>query len=749
MKYFLLLSAILALPFISAQDLGNVPFDPDAVIEENIEQPFMTGDIIASLYQTWTGKRVIVSKAAQGEQISFIQKGPLTYRQAADLLEKAILLEDLVFVPSGPNEVKLVQATQGRKVGGVPVIIQEFGLPDGEQLVTYVMTLNYISPEEALTILTSIISQISEKGSIVAVPNASALIITENSALIRTLINIKNRIDIPQERSTRQIATLSHADAEIVAEQVQKIIDFGNEQKSNFENNSNPPPENVDVRVDAPDAPDPAGIQLSSTPGRLVAKNSLSTLQVLAEPRTNRIFVMGRPIDVEFAMVLIDDFDQPLTKRNYYRQKLNFLPVADFLAVARDAIGLATSQIDSSQGASNSRGGLPQEQRSQGNRNDGPDDSGLSALPETNRAERPESILVGKTLLVADNASNSIIVQGPPRSIEVVRDLIEEMDREPAQVQITAVFGRYNLGDESQVGLDFAQFVRKKSDSGFAVQNRTGFPVLVDPNALTNLDAVDTLTGGIGGLSIYGQIGKFFLPTLRALQSSGRFHLLARPTVFTTNNRKAVLSSGQAIAVPTNTLTQGIGVGGNVAQSTNVSFRDVLLKLEVIPLVNSKDQVTLQIKLENDNIIGNQIIDGNEIPTIGKEALVTNVTIPSGDVIVLGGLITERDEDSTSGVPILSRIPGLGKLFSTERKNLVREELVIFIQPQIVEGQAALARLQDFNRGNSQLVRDVQDEQEYPGPQEIEEPSIWPTLKPVAEDHQKLLHRRRQGFRKR
>ena len=171
---------------------------------------------------------------------------------------------------------------------------------------------------------------------------------------------------------------------------------------------------------------------------------------------------------------------------------------------------------------------------------------------------------------------------------------------------------------------------------------------LLDPTGLTDVaDFPD-----IAGFSLYGQLGREVAATLTALESSGKFHLMARPTVFTTNNRVAVLSSGQQVAVPTNTFTQG-GAGNNGSQSTNIAFRDVLLELEVIPLVNSPDEVTLEISFVNNNIVGETIIDGNSIPTIGQESIVTTVTVPNGETVVLGGLITERDETSESGIPVL------------------------------------------------------------------------------------------------
>lgn len=684
--------------------------DPNTVIKENIELPMLTGDMMAMVYRKWTGKRVIITQAVQAKSISFLQPGPLTYREAADLLVKTAFQEGLVFVPSGPNEVKLLLAPNVRKAGGYKLITDPLLLPDTEELVTYLMPLQNIKPEDALRIFTSVVAQLNPHGAIVPVPNASALIITENSALIKTLVDLKNRIDVPQELSMRKMITLEYGDSDDVAEKVISIMEFSAKQNTRV---SVSPGATV-INNNAAKAA--AGNNAAANGARKAGGESFSNVQVISEPRTNRIFVMGRPIDVEFAEGLVKDFDAPLTRSNYFKHKLNFLTVSEFLPIAEDAINLATnSSGTSSAGGGRSTGGSRNTGTSRntgGNNNNfgsnnGQGGSSASSLAESSRVEYPESQLIGKTLLVADNINNTLIIQGPPQSINVVKDLIKEMDVASEQVQITAIFGRYNIGDALDFGVDFARTYQKTrgAESGFAGQNRTGYPLLVDPRTLTGVDQF----ADVAGLSLYGNIGKHFNATLRAMESNGKFHLLARPTVFTTNNRKATLSSGQQIAVPTDTFTQG-GSGSNGSQSTNIAYRDVLLELEVIPLVNSKEEVTLQISFVNNNIVGSTNIDGNEIPTIGQERILTTVTVPNGETIILGGLITERDEKNVSGIPILQSIPGLGNLFKTTRKEVVREELVIFIQPRIVNGKVELMKLQELNQQNSQLARDIQGE---------------------------------------
>lgn len=122
----------------------------------------------------------------------------------------------------------------------------------------------------------------------------------------------------------------------------------------------------------------------------------------------------------------------------------------------------------------------------------------------------------------------------------------------------------------------------------------------------------------------------------------------------------------------------------------------MVLKLEVIPLVNSNDEITLQIALVSDDVIGNsEPIEGiGSVPIIGTREILTTVTVPNNQTVILGGLITTNNKKNKSGIPILSSIPGIGRLFSTVEDSVSRDELLVFIQPSIVNSDATLDALQ-------------------------------------------------------
>src|SRR5205823_6861482 len=97
------------------------------------------------------------------------------------------------------------------------------------------------------------------------------------------------------------------------------------------------------------------------------------------------------------------------------------------------------------------------------------------------------------------------------------------------------------------------------------------------------------------GTNIYVAAGNAFAAIVHLLESTGRFKVVSRPTVFTSNNKKAIIASGQEVPVPVNTLTNTGVVGTTAAVSASIEYKKVVLQLEVVPLINSEKEVSLDI----------------------------------------------------------------------------------------------------------------------------------------------------------
>jgi type II secretory pathway component GspD/PulD (secretin) len=206
----------------------------------------------------------------------------------------------------------------------------------------------------------------------------------------------------------------------------------------------------------------------------------------------------------------------------------------------------------------------------------------------------------------------------------------------------------------------------------------------------------------LGGLTLFGAIGSNLDAYVRALSSTGRFKIVARPSVYTTNNKLALIASGQQVPVPENSLSGYTGSSSTLASSTNIGYKDVVLSLQVIPRVSANHQINLQIQQQNDSIGTSVSIAGNSVPTVNTQLINTEVTVKNRDTVVIGGLISESQTNNTSGVPVLQDIPLLGNLFKDKTKSKTRSELVVLIQPTVIENddQAGVTSAYEIRRSS-------------------------------------------------
>ncbi len=716
----------------------------DTKIVEDIIEKKLSGDALAGLYRRYIGRRVIVTTGAATAEFAFVQEAspedPLTYAEAAELLRKAAVLEGFVFTqhPQDPSLDILTLATGGPRPTNVNVDVynENSTLPDTDVVITYVMSLSYIKPDQAVNIFTQIIGQFGAYGSISAIPNASAVVITEKASLIKSLINLQKTIDVPGSVQATRFIKVQYADVTEIAAVLTELLTAQQSTQTT-------------AGVKRADAATPPGIpgQAAAAAGGSSSAGEDTPVQIIPEPRTNRIFAMGRPVDLIFVENLVREFDIPTSEKTFLRRKLRFLTVSEFLPIAGDALTRAftgTGEGGTSGGASTGsqapRSQASARQTSRGSsRNSssgfggsssgfGGSSSGFggssgsgggSSLSDPSVSSAPESLLVGRTLLVADNITNSVVAQGPPSALEIIERLLDQIDVKPDQVMISTVIGQLTLNDDREFGMDY--LVR-----GGDVVGRGGggfgglLPILPTPE---NPFEPGSLSGG--GLRVYGKIGDLSI-YLKALQSKSDFTVLSRPSIFTSNNQKGVISSGERIAIP----TEGGTSTGSFSSGTRIQYQDVVLKLEVIPLVNSNNEITMQIALLSDEQNGEQVIEGAgtnggplTVPRITTREILTTATVPNNDTIVLGGLIVGKDNQTKSGIPILSNIPYLGSLFSTTTDTTDRSELMVFIQPSIVSNDRSLTAVQndmDFRYKVSPEVHNFADgDSVLPGVNEI------------------------------
>jgi type II secretion system protein D len=735
---------------------------------------------IIPFYTQLTGKKMILDSGLQGETLKIIAPKPLTKKEAVLFIEATLLLNGYAIIPWDEETVMLLHTAGGKSPSSqkLPVFNSIKDLPDGDAVVHFVMPLEYISPDEAEKAFQEVI-KLHAYGNITPVANASAIIITESSNTIRSMFEIAQIIDVPPAETASEMIKLERSDVESIAEIINEIY----EEKEKSESAPQTSQAVAQANNGQPANPNNNRAPAINANGSAATSDTNPTaakVKVIPYRRTNHLLVIARPVDIATIKGLVQKLDQQADDSTFMKRKLKYMPVANFLPAAYKALAkdtdiqnegggepsgassgprLRRSSNTPSTDANRSQSGSGFGQFGQNNSFGGgsgsfgssADRSSLS-LDDPDSAGAPETVVVGRTLLIGDPQSNSLIVSGSPEHIAMIDKLIETLDTRPQQIYISTLIGQLNLNDQTKFGFDFLRLLddftvrrtrevsvtRETTDpdgnttttdttltGNGATADGTATSVVnanTGTNATTNVinNATQLVTDTAGLLDIplnfrdfnwnqlnwYGQIGNLGR-YINVLEGKKNFKILSRPSVYTTNNQKAVISSGTRIAVPVNILSNGGFAGGVASTSASIDYRDVVLKLEVIPLINSDDEVTLQIAQINDNIVGSQTISNNTVPTLSTQEMTTTVTVKNGETIVLGGLITEQLGDDGRGVVFLRRIPVIKHLFGVTEKKLDRNELLIFIQPQIISPRDPLSKPNALEVGRTSILEET------------------------------------------
>jgi type II secretory pathway component GspD/PulD (secretin) len=426
---------------------------------------------------------------------------------------------------------------------------------------------------------------------------------------------------------------------------------------------------------------------------------------------------------------LIQQFDIAVELTDPYEHALNYVAATDMLQILGDMLKEEGDEGgDGAAGGSQSTGKVSGGIGAGGGVTGGAAGSSSSSgkkadvLTEPGEEQAAESLIVGKTKLIADNRANSILVIGQPEAKDKVKAILTKLDKKPMQVYLATVIGQLTLNNQDEFAVNILQKYIGGNRTGSA--STMGGNRFIDPGTivygsttngvpysqfqagktpLTREQAqqigqiAQMATGALPGM----QIATFILGSIdlyiNALTSTDRFRVASRPAVFTANNKKATIYNGKKIAVPTSTVTT-LGGGGSAtatsgSQQSNIQYQDVVLKIEVVPLINSAKEISLQIVQTNDTLAPGQsqnVGGGVAVPDILTQELNTTVIVPDRATILLGGLVTQTDTKSVAGVPFLSTIPLMGNLFKSTTESGDRQELVVMIQPTIVQNNMEL-----------------------------------------------------------
>jgi general secretion pathway protein D len=249
--------------------------------------------------------------------------------------------------------------------------------------------------------------------------------------------------------------------------------------------------------------------------------------------------------------------------------------------------------------------------------------------------------------ITPDVVNNSLLVYASQENYRIVERAIQQIDRPQMQVAIDATIAEVTLNNDLNYGV---QFFLTSRDLGL-------INFLVGPQAQPRV-------------------------ILDALHAVTSVKVLSSPSLVVIDNQPAVLQVGDQVPISTGSAT--VLTTSNTIVNT-IDYRDTGIILRVVPRVNVNGVVRLDIEQEISNVAptsGNTTLT----PTVSQRRVKSAISVASGQTVLLAGLISERQERGSNGIPLLDQLPQpLGDIFSTSRTNgLTRTELIIFIRPQII-----------------------------------------------------------------
>ncbi|HSI86710.1 MAG: secretin N-terminal domain-containing protein [Candidatus Methylacidiphilales bacterium] len=690
-----------------------------------------TVDAILDYYESLTGKLVVKDTALSNVPKMSLNFVNISKADAIYYIEATLNLNGVYLIPGPNNTVKVINATGAGKNPrneGLEFYTNPADIPSGDRIISYFMRFQHIPTADAVKILKDHTAVRANVTTFTEVANAQAVVITESIPVILKLIALQSQIDVPPAELTYTFVTLKRANAEDVADTVREILE-GRDSSGKGASKRSQPQQRATGQNTAAAAPSLPMPQAESANRNTSAESSgmnesslvAGRVRLVPDVRTNRILVVARPSSVDQVLALIEAFDKPADIFDPFKWQLRYVPAGELLdmlekvlaeseqeAPSRTRQTQANARNPSQPGAGSYRSTNTQSSLGSGSNSSGTGSSGASIsgeleLPDPDTA--PEVLSVGKIRVIADKRDNSLIVIGPPESIERVRSVVDLLDVRPRQVYLRVVIGQLTVTNENEFGIDLLQkFQTIGTDSGVASANRTLLGNAVpDPTSLIASNAFPLPSG----LMVYGALGKTLNFYVKALETTNRFKVLSRPFIYTANNKRAIISSGQEVPVPETSLANTNNTVTDTAsiQST-IAYKKVLLELAVVPLINSKREVTLSIAQKNDNLLGTTVIAGNEVPNIATQTLTTYVTVPNQTTVVLGGLAIHEDQKDVVGIPYISRIPYIGNAFKDTTRRKSRRELIVLIQPVVIESEVDMQRA---NAEDRELIKVSED----------------------------------------
>ncbi len=600
---------------------------PAAAQSDPIVLNFVNADIpsVIKAVGELTGKNFVIDPRVKGTVI-ITSARPVSRDQVYPILLSALRMQGFAAIEAD-GVVKIVPEAEAKH--NYSVTRGKDVNERGDRIITQVYSLQYESAAQMMPVLRPLIGP---NNAIAVLPGSNTLVITDYADNVRRLSAIIAAVDQPTPNDTALIR-LNHVSAVDVAQSLGRLMADG-----------------------APAAGGQPG-----APGG-------ARLQIVPDVRSNSLLVRSdNPARIQALRSLVAGLDVPgaagAAGGNIH---VVYLRNAEAVKLAETLRGIMSGEVPAVAASTTT----------------------TTTTGTTAATTGTISGAAGGSMILADPATNSLVIQASDVAYNQLRAVIDKLDARRAQVFVEALVLEISADKAAEFGIQW-QDLSNLNDPGTNFIGGTNFGA---PGAGTNIIDGAINLGSLGqGLNVGVVSGTIEIPGLglvtnlgmlaRALESDVNANILSTPNLVTMDNEEAKIVIGQNVPFITGSYAQ-TGTTTTASPFQTIERQDVGLTLKVRPQVSEGGSVKLQIYQEISSLRESTGAASDVITD--KRSIDSTVLVDDGRIIVLGGLIQDSMQDGLQKVPLLGDIPVLGHFFKYEKRKRVKTNLMVFLRPHVL-----------------------------------------------------------------
>lgn len=580
-----------------------------------------------------TGKNFIIDPRVKGTVIISSAR-PVPRSQVYPILLSALRMQGFSAIEGDNNVVKIVPEAEAKQ--NFSVTRGKQVNESGDRIITQVYPLQYESAVQLMPVLRPLIGP---NNAISVLPSSNTLVITDYADNVRRLNAVIEAVDQPSANDTVLIK-LNHVSAVDVAQSLGRLMSDG---------------------------------ASGGLPGG-------SRLLIVPDMRSNSLLVRSDNASrIQTLRNLVSGLDVPGAAGGNIH--VVYLRNAEAARLAETLRGILSGEVPAALAAT------PVSAMS----------SGTTGTATAASVASSVSGAAGGDIVLADPATNSLIIRAPDVTYNALRAVIDKLDARRAQVFIEALIVEVAAEKAAEFGVQWMDLSRLY-DSGTNFIGGTNFGAR---GTGTNIIDAATNLGSLGqGLNVGVVQGTINIPGIgvvtnlgalvKALEADVNSNILSTPNLLTLDNEEAKIVVGQNVPFITGQYAQ-TGTTTTVTPFQTIERSDVGLTLKVRPQVSEGGSVKLQIHQEVSNLSSSTTAAADLITN--TRSIDSTVLVDDGQIIVLGGLISDLTDGGVEKVPLLGDIPVIGYLFKYEKRKRVKTNLMVFLRPYVLRDASSTTAL--------------------------------------------------------